>query len=197
MNYNPVNLNSAELYYRASRFSESLSLMGYAVKYTPCLSYKLNVQGDPSDMVYGETVDTFISIIELNKLTLEKRGWITEGTPIVADISEILFKQYLESRNSLTGEVNLDEFIISVGRYSIIQIPYKFATNEYSSYRVMDIYADDTRPLIWECQLAPIRGQTDADSKTEEVENYISNKIGSVMILDEDGDDTETLDSFK
>lgn len=197
MNYNPVNLPNEEMYYRASRFSESLSLMGYAVKYTPCLSFELNNQGDPVNMQYGERVDTFISILELNRLTLEKRGWITEDTPIVADISEILFKPYLEYRNSDRTDKDVSEFLLPIGRYSLIEIPYKFATDEYSAYRVMDIYADDTRPMIWECKLAPVRGQTDADTTTPEVDHYRTNQIGKVMILDESGDDTETLENFK
>ena len=198
VNYNPINLDNREAFYRASRFSESFGLLGYEVTYTPCISYKLNNQGDPTDLKYGAPVKTFISIVTLNQVTLEKRGWITEETPIVADISEIVFPLYVKWRDEdNSNPKNVDDFLIPITRYSLIRIPYQLQKLGEVDYAIMDIYGDDTRPMVWECKLAPVRDLTDANPTEEGKQVYRTNEIGKVSILDKDGDDSETLEDFK
>lgn len=198
VNYNPVLLPNPETFYRASRFSETFTLLGYPVKITPCLSYELNAQGDPHNMQYGEEVNTFIAINELSKVSLEKRGWITEETPIVADISEIKFAQYVEWRDTMDSDMTkIEHFLLPIRRYSIIKIPYKLQTLGESIYTIMDIYGDDTRPLVWECRLAPVRNMTDAKPETIEPDQYREKQVGLVGMLNEAGDDSAKLEDFK
>ena len=198
VNYNPINLNNSESYYRASRISESFNLMGYEVTITPCLSYKLNNQGDPTDLKYGDPVKTFISLLSLSQVTLEKRGWITETNPIVADISEVIFHKYKQWRDEEDQDPQkIDNFLMPITRYSIVNIPYMMQKLGDVNYVIMDIYGDDTRPLVWECQLAPVRDLTDADPTKEGTQLYRTNEIGKVAILNEEGDDTESLEDFR
>lgn len=198
VNYNPINLNNREAFYRASRFSESFGLLGYEVTYTPCISYNLNNQGDPSDLKYGEPVKTFVSLVSLNQVTLEKRGWITEDTPIVADLSEILFPQYQKWRDvDNQNPEKIEDFLIPITRYSLLKIPYQLQKLGEVDYAIMDIYGDDTRPMVWECKLAPVRDLTDADPSKPGAQLYRDNTIGKISILNKDGDDTESLEDFK
>lgn len=197
VNYNPINLSNMESYYRASRFAESFALLGYAITYTPCIEYTLDARGDPTNIEYGEPIQTYMSIVTLNQVTLEKRGWITEDTPIIADLSEVIWSKYLEWKSAGNDENRSDSFLLPITRYSIIEIPYQLDKLGRAEYAVMDIYGDDTRPLVWECRLAPVRNLSDADDSVIGEQLARRNEVGKIGIIDEEGDDSVSMESFK
>ena len=91
----------------------------------------------------------------------------------------------------------IEHFLLPIRRYSIIKIPYKLQTLGESIYTIMDIYGDDTRPLVWECRLAPVRNMTDAKPETIEPDQYREKQVGLVGMLNEAGDDSAKLEDFK
>lgn len=198
-NFNLFNLGDKEYYYRSSRYAEANWLQGVPVIYTPALGYDTDVNNDPIPK-YGDPIQIYVLFLQMSKATLEKKNWITEGeSALELDLSAIHFPRYKKWRNEGSDLNKVDEFLIPVGRYSKIKMPYKMTSSGSNDYTVMNIQGDAVRPLIWQCQIAPQRQQTDIKPETSEIDTSLnpqsdSNLSTSLLRMEEEDNDTTIED---
>lgn len=196
--FNLFDLKDKEYYYRASRYAEANWLQGIPVRYTPCIGYDTDVNNDPIPK-FADPVMIHIILVQLTKATLEKHHWISEGEDALGiDLSAINFPAYKKWRDEGSDTDKVDDFLIPIGRYSKIELPYKMVSSGDNDYSIMNIIGDAVRPLIWQCQIAPIRQQVDLKPSTEAIDTTLKqpddNSISkSLLNIELDDPDEPTL----
>lgn len=192
--YHVQNTDTHEHLYEKANLAEANWLMGTECLFTPCLSYTRDIGSDPHP-VMGEPISINIVFDDNPKSTLEKRNWLAEGEelPYLAYISSINYPKFKkfksdakESGQNLkqlfdrsfnpdgTPKDNVD-FMISVSKFAMVELPYKMEVAGTQKFRVTDVQGDSVNPFIWLCKLAPHRDQIDVNPDTPEIDDKLSN----------------------